>query len=109
MVLKHPGLGQGLTARLKERAHFDRVRPVDNKVELSAPMALDAVGNGFDELVRPKTAARGRHDKFWFDAKREISQRSSQELDHEFPHALRARQAGLSSASETGRPYRRKL
>ena len=39
---------------LKERAQFDRILAVDNKVELRAPMAGDAVRNGFDELEGPK-------------------------------------------------------
>ncbi len=59
MVLKHPSFGERLTARLEERAQFDRVRPVDDQVELRSPVARHSIGDGFDELVRTEGSARG--------------------------------------------------
>src|ERR1700722_5330898 len=58
VIVKHPGLGQGLAARLKKRTELDRIGPVDGKVELRSPVACDPVGNGLDKLVRPKGSAR---------------------------------------------------
>jgi hypothetical protein len=58
MVLEHPGLGQRLTAGLEEGAQLDRIGPLDDEVELGAPMAVDAVGDGLDQLIRAEGSAR---------------------------------------------------
>src|SRR5271163_4859286 len=109
MILEHPGFGQGFAAGLEEGAQFNRVGPGDDEVELRPPMAGDAVGDCLDELVGAEGSARGRHDEIGLDAERELVQRTAEELDHELPHPLGARLAGLAAAAEPSRPYNRKL
>src|SRR5271165_564647 len=103
MVLEHPGLGQRRAAGLEERAQFHRVGPLDDEVELGAPMAGDAVGHRLDELIGAEGSARGRNGKVRLHAVGQVRERRVEPLVYELTYALGARLAGLAAATEPRR------
>src|SRR5574337_1657299 len=103
MVLEEPGLGKSLAAGFEEGAQFDRVRAVDDEVELDAPVAGDAVWHRLDQLIGAKSPARGRDHEFGLHPIGQARERRAQKLDEKLAHALRPRLTRLPAAAKPGR------
>src|SRR5205085_2982596 len=100
MVLVKPGLGERLIAELEEEPHIDRITARHDEVELGAPMAVNAVGYRFSDLVVGEGPARAPQYRLRHFSVGEGCKWASQELDGEFADALRPGLAGLAAVPE---------
>src|SRR5436305_10338607 len=89
MVLIKPGLGERLIAELEEEPHIDRVTARHGEIELSAPVAGNAVGHRFSDPVVGERPARAPQYRLRHFSVGEGCKWASQELDGEFADALR--------------------